>query len=308
MGENKFDIIIIGGGPAGLTAGLYLSRAKVSALVLNEGIAGGQMSLTHEIANYPGIDTISGYMLSRTMQKQAENFGCVLRSNIKVTNYELEGAIKKVTVNNKDIYEAKAVIIATGGKSREIEVTGEKDFAGRGISYCATCDGDFFQDKEIIVVGGGNSALEEAVSLTQYASKVTIVHQFDHFQAYNHAIEAAKKHEKIDFIMESVITGFIGSQSLENVTIKNLKTEEQYEKKIDGVFIFIGYVPQTKPFENVIKLNERAEILADENLETNVPGIFVAGDCREKRYRQITTAVSDGTIAALNAIEYIQEK
>ena len=308
MDENKFDIIIIGGGPAGLTAGLYLSRAKVSALVLNEGIAGGQMSLTHEIANYPGIDTISGYMLSRTMQKQAENFGCVVKSNIKVTNYELEGAIKKVTVNNKDIFEAKAVIIATGGKSREIGVTGEKDFAGRGISYCATCDGDFFQDKEIIVVGGGNSALEEAVSLTQYASKVTIVHQFDHFQAYNHAIEAAKKHEKIDFIMESAITGFTGSQSLENVTIKNLKTGEEAEKKIDGVFIFIGYVPQTKPFENVIKLNERAEILADENLETNVPGVFVAGDCREKRYRQITTAVSDGTIAALNAIEYIQEK
>ena len=308
MSENKFDIIIIGGGPAGLTAGLYLSRAKVSALVLNEGIAGGQMSLTHEIANYPGIDTISGYMLSRTMQKQAENFGCVVKSNIKVTNYELEGAIKKVTVNNKDIYEAKSVIIATGGKSREIGVTGEKDFAGRGISYCATCDGDFFQDKEIIVVGGGNSALEEAVSLTQYASKVTIVHQFDHFQAYNHAIEAAKKHEKIDFILESTITDFSGSQSLENVTIKDQKTGEEYEKKIDGVFIFIGYVPQTKPFENVIKLNERAEILADENLETNVPGVFVAGDCREKRYRQITTAVSDGTISALNAIEYIQDK
>ena len=308
MNENKFDIIIIGGGPAGLTAGLYLSRAKVSALVLNEGIVGGQMSLTHEIANYPGIDTISGYMLSRTMQKQAENFGCVVKSNIKVTNYELEGAIKTVTVNDKDICEAKAVIIATGGKSREIGVSGEKDFAGRGISYCATCDGDFFQDKEIIVVGGGNSALEEAVSLTQYASKVTIVHQFDHFQAYNHAIEAAKKHEKIHFILESIITDFSGSQSLENVTIKNLKTGKEAEKKIDGVFIFIGYVPQTKPFENIIKLNERAEILADENLETNVSGVFVAGDCREKRYRQITTAVSDGTIAALNAIEYIQDK
>lgn len=306
MEKNKFDIIIIGGGPAGLTAGLYLSRAKVKALVLNEGIAGGQMALTHEIANYPGIESISGYMLSRNMQKQAEEFGCIVKSNIKVTGFELEGDVKKVSVNGKDVYEAKAVIVATGGKSREIGVEGEKEFAGRGVSYCATCDGDFFQDKEIIVVGGGNSALEEAVSLTQYASKVTIVHQFDYFQAYKHAIESAQNHDKINFILESTITGFYGSQSLEKVKIKNLKTGEEREKKIDGVFIFIGYVPQTEVFNEILKLNERGEIIANEKMETNIPGVFVAGDCREKRYRQITTAVSDGTIASLNAIEYIQ--
>ncbi|NPA45547.1 MAG: FAD-dependent oxidoreductase [Chlorobi bacterium] len=307
MEENKFDIIIIGGGPAGLTSGIYLSRAKVKALILNEGISGGQMSLTHEVANYPGIESISGYMLSRNMQKQAETFGCVVKSNIKVTGYDLTGKVKKITVNDKDVYEAKAVIIATGGKSREIGAVGEKEFAGRGVSYCATCDGDFFQDKEIIVVGGGNSALEEAVSLTQYASKVTVVHQFDHFQAYKHAIEVATNHPKIDFILESTVTGFYGEQSLEKVTIKNLKTGEETEKKIDGVFIFIGYVPQTQPFENIIDLNDRGEIIANGNLETSVAGVFVAGDCRAKRWRQITTAVSDGTIAALNAIEYIQD-
>jgi len=308
MEENKkYDIIIIGGGPAGLTAGLYAARAKVKVLVLNEGIAGGQMSLTHEIANYPGIDKISGYMMSRNMQKQAESFGCIVKSNIKVTNFDIKGKVKKVTVNDKDIFESKTIIIATGGKSREIGVEGEKEFAGRGISYCATCDGDFFQDKEIIVVGGGNSALEEAVSLTQYASKLTIVHQFDHFQAYKHAIEAAQNHEKIDFILESVITGFYGSQSLEKVVIKNLKTGEETDKKIDGVFIFIGYVPQTKSFEDYIKVNKYGEIIADDKLQTNIPGVFTAGDCREKRYRQITTAVSDGTIAALNAIEFMQE-
>jgi len=307
MEENKFDIIIIGGGPAGLTSGIYLSRAKIKTLVLNEGIAGGQMSLTHEVANYPGIENISGYMLSRNMQKQAETFGCVVKSNIKVTDYDLLGEVKKVIVNDKDVYEAKAVIIATGGKSRPIGAEGETEFAGRGVSYCATCDGDFFQDKEIIVVGGGNSALEEAVSLTQYASKVTIVHQFDHFQAYKHAIEVATNHPKIDFILESTITGFYGSQSLEKVKIINLKTNKEIDKIIDGVFIFIGYVPQTKPFEKIIDLNDRGEIISNENLETNITGVFVAGDCRVKRWRQITTAVSDGTIAALNAIEYIQK-
>ena len=304
--EQKFDVIIIGGGPAGLTAGIYLSRAKINALVLNEGVAGGQMVLTHEVANYPGYESISGYMLSSNMKKQAESYGCTVRSNIKITNYEFQGKVKKVTVNNSEVYSAKAIILATGGKSRPIGVVGEREFAGRGVSYCATCDGDFFQDKEIIVVGGGNSALEEAVSLTKYASKVTIVHQFDHFQAYEHAINEAQNHPKIDFMMKSVITGFYGSQSLEKVTIKNLETNTEEDKNIDGVFIFIGYVPQTKPFENIIELNDHQEIIVDKNLMTNIPGIFAAGDAIAKKYRQITTAVSDGTIAALNAIEYLQ--
>jgi thioredoxin reductase (NADPH) len=229
-----------------------------------------------------------------------------VRSNIKITGFNLNDKMKSVTVNEQDTYTAKAVIIATGGKSREIGAAGEKEFAGKGISYCATCDGDFFQDKDIIVVGGGNSALEEAVSLTQYANKVTIVHQFDHFQAYQHAIQEAENHPKIDFITESIITGFFGSDSLENVKIKNLKTGEEFIKKIDGVFIFIGYVPQTEVLEGIVALNERGEIIADENLQTNIKGVFTAGDCREKKFRQITTAVSDGTIAALNAGEYVQ--
>ncbi len=308
MKDKKFDIIIIGGGPAGLTAGLYIARAKVKVLVLNEGISGGQMVLTHEIANYPGINTISGFMLSRNMQKQAESFGCIVKSNIKITSFNLEGKVKTITVNEKDVFEAKAVIIATGGKSRKLNIEGENEFTGKGISYCATCDGDFFQDKEIIVVGGGNSALEEAVALTQYAKKVTIVHQFDHFQGFKHAIETAKNHKKIDFILEAEIVGFYGSKSLEEVKIKDLNTSKEFTKKIDGVFIFIGYVPQTIPFKNIIKLSKRGEIIADKNMATNISGVFVAGDCREKNIRQITTAVSDGTISALKAIEYIQSK
>ena len=200
--DNHFDVIVIGAGAAGLTAGIYLSRAKVKTLILNEGAVGGQMVLTHEIANYPGVENISGYELARTMKSQAQKFGCTIKSNTKITSLNLTDESKKVTVNGKDVYTSDAVIIATGGRSRMIGALGEDKFKGKGISYCATCDGDFFQDKEIIVVGGGNSALEEAVSLTKYASKLTIVHQFDHFQAFEHYVDEAKKNEKISFIME----------------------------------------------------------------------------------------------------------
>ena len=303
--NNHFDTIIIGGGPAGLTAGIYLSRAKTKALILNEGVAGGQMVMTHEVANYPGIENISGYMLARTMQKQAESFGCVIKSNIKISKINLTDKVKSFELSNGQVYTSDSVILATGGKPRPLDVPGEKKFIGRGISYCATCDGDFFQDKKIIVVGGGNSALEEAVSLTQYASKVTIVHQFDHFQGYKHAIEEAEKNEKIDFLLESVITEFKGEQNLEKIAIKNLKTGELSEKNIEGTFIFIGYIPQTDFVKDIVELNQWGEILTDEKLQTNIPGVFAAGDSREKKIRQITTAVSDGTVSALNAIEFL---
>jgi thioredoxin reductase (NADPH) len=304
--ENKFDVIVIGGGPAGLTAGIYLSRAKIKTLVLNKGTAGGQMVLTHEIANYPGVENINGYQLSSIMKKQAQSFGCVVKANINVTSLELDKDEKIVEVNGKDTYKAKAVILATGGRSRTIGAPGEDKFKGMGISYCATCDGDFFQDKDIIVVGGGNSALEEAVALTKYASSVTIVHQFDHFQAFESAIREAKANPKIKFIMESEIQEFKGEQSLKSVTIKNMRTGEMSEMNIDGVFILIGYVPSTEKLNGLVQLNERREIVTDENMKTNVNGVFAAGDSRAKKYRQVTTAVAEGTIAALSAAEYLR--
>lgn len=305
--ENHFDVIVIGAGAAGLTAGIYLARAKVKTLILNEGAVGGQMVLTHEIANYPGIENISGYELARNMKLQAQKFGSVIKSGIKITSMELNDSVKKVTVNNKDIYTSHAVIISTGGKSRTIGAMGEDKFKGKGISYCATCDGDFFQDKEIIVVGGGNSALEEAVSLTKYASKVTIVHQFDHFQAFEHYVEEAKKNKKIDFVMESKIIEFIGDEKLELVKIQNQTTKEISEIKIDGVFIFIGYVPNTESLEGIVELNDWKEIVVGKNMQTNLSGVYAAGDSIQKKYRQVTTAVSDGTIAALSTAEFIND-
>lgn len=303
--DNHFDVIVIGAGAAGLTAGIYLSRAKVKTLILNEGTVGGQMVLTHEIANYPGVENISGYELARTMKLQAQKFGCVIKSNIKITGMDFTGDVKKVEINNKDSFTSDALIIATGGRSRMIGAIGEDKFKGKGISYCATCDGDFFQDKEIIVVGGGNSALEEAVSLTKYASKVTIIHQFDHFQALEHYVDEAKKNEKINFIMESKIIEFIGDEKLEAVKIKNQSTQEITEIKIDGVFIFIGYIPNTESLQGIIELNLWKEIAVDKDMRTNLSGVFAAGDSIQKKYRQVTTAVADGTIAALSAADYV---
>ncbi len=303
--NNHFDVIIIGAGAAGLTAGIYLSRAKINTLILNEGTAGGQMVLTHQIANYPGIESISGYELASNMKRQAQNFGCTIRANVKITSFDLQGETKKVVVNNKEEYTSHAVIIATGGRPRPAGVPGEDEYKGKGISYCATCDGDFFQDKEIVVLGGGNSALEEAVSLTKYAAKVTIIHQFDNFQAFEHYVSEAKKNPKISFIMESKIVEFIGNEKLTRIKIQNQKDLNTSEINIDGVFIFIGYVPNSERFEGIIELNENKEIIVDKNMNTSLPGVFAAGDNIAKRYRQVTTAVADGTIAALSAAEFV---
>jgi len=305
--NNHYNAIIIGAGPAGLTAGIYLSRARMKTLIVNEGTVGGQLVLTHEIANYPGVESISGYQLANIMKKQAKSFGCEINGNVSVKNIDLQGEIKTVTLSDGSVMTSDALILSPGGRSRTLNVPGENNFKGKGISYCATCDGDFFTDKEIVVVGGGNSALEEAVSLTKYASKVTIVHQFDHFQAFENAIEEASNNPKIRFIMESTITAFHGKENLESVDIKNLKSGEIYNFKTNGTFIFIGYLPNTEFLKDKVDLNKWDEIVVKNDMSTDVEGVFAAGDSTAKRYRQVTTAVGDGTIAALAAIGYLNE-
>ncbi len=301
---KKYDSIIIGAGPAGLTAGIYLARAKQNVLIVDKGMGGGQVILTHAVANYPGVPETYGYKLAGDMKKQAVDFGCEIITNKEISSMDLKGDVKKITVDG-EIYEAPSVIIAVGGTPRTLGLESEKKFQGTGISYCATCDGDFFTGEDIVVVGGGNSALEEAVSLTQYAKSVTIVHQFDHFQGYAHAIKAAEDNPKISFIMESVVEEFLGEETLTGVRVKNKNTGEITTLKVTGAFIFIGYVPSSRSFKGVVDLNSRGEIVTNENMATNVPGVFAAGDVRAKKFRQITTAVSDGTVAALSAMDYM---
>ena len=299
-------MMILGAGAAGLSAGIYTSRGKLDTLILSEGITGGQMVLTNEMANYPGVETIKGYELVAIMKRQAKGFGCSMKANVKIRNYHLNEEVKSVELEDGRVFRAKAVILAPGGRPRSLDIPGEKEFEGRGISYCATCDADFFRDKRLVVVGGGNSALEEAVTLTHFASHVTIVHQFDHFQAFAHAVEEAEKNPKISFILESELRAYVGGEKLEKVKIENLKTGEMQELETDGVFVFIGYQPNTNAFRGLVETNDRGEIVVDPSMKTSIPGVFAAGDSIAKRYRQVTTAVSDGTIAALSAAEFIR--
>jgi thioredoxin reductase (NADPH) len=304
--EEIFDVIVVGGGAAGLTAGIYSSRARLSTLILNEGAIGGQMVLTDEIANYPAVEKTNGYLLANTMKKQAKEFGCKIKSNLKIRSYDLQGEIKRIILEDGREFSARSVILSPGGRPRPLQLPGEEQFKGSGISYCATCDGEFFTGKEVIVVGGGNSALEEAVALTTHAEKVTIVHQFNHFQAFKHAVEQAEQNPKIDFIMESELRSFSGNGVLQEVSLEHLPTGKTTSRKIDGVFIFAGYIPNTMDLEGIIELNERKEILVDMDMKTSLSGVFAAGDCIQKKYRQVTTAVADGTIASLSAAEYLR--
>lgn len=306
--EKIYDVMILGAGAAGLSAGIYASRGKLDTLILSEGVTGGQMVLTNEIANYPGVEMIKGYELADIMKRQAKSFGCTLKANVKIVNYRLTGEIKEVELEDGRVFRARAVILAPGGKPRSLNIPGEKEFEGRGISYCATCDADFFRDKRLIVVGGGNSALEEAVTLTHFASHVTIVHQFDHFQAFAYAVEEAGRNPKINFVMESELRAYEGNGTLQKVQVEHLKTGALTHLETDGVFVFIGYLPNTEAFQGFVRTNERGEFIVDQDMRTSLPGVFAAGDCVAKRYRQVTTAVSDGTIAALSATEYIRTK
>jgi thioredoxin reductase (NADPH) len=306
MGAD-YDIVILGAGPAGLAAGIYAARARRSVLILDTGTVGGQPVLTHAVANYPGVAEISGRDLSQAMAQQARDFGCEIMAFARIVDVDLAGEVMSVTLRNGTRITGRAAIIATGGVPRRLGVEGEERFVGHGISYCATCDGDFFTGRPIAVVGGGNSALEEAVSLSRYASHITVIHEFDHFQAEPWIVAEARANEKIGFLMNQRVLAFTGEPGLAGVRSADKATAAITDTAVDGCFVFVGYVPNSGAFEGQVKTNERGEILTDEGLRTSQPGVFAAGDVRHKRFRQITTAVADGTIAALSALEHLRE-
>lgn len=303
-----YDIIIIGGGPAGLTAGLYAGRSKLKTLIIEKAVAGGQISGTAFVENYPGsIDEATGMGLSERMLEQAEEFCEIKYEDVK--EVELDGNIKKIKTDGGE-YEAKVVIISSGATHRKLDVPGEKEFANKGVSYCATCDGPFYTGLDIFVVGGGDSALEEATYLTKFGKSVTIIHRRDEFRASGVVVDKIKENPKIKLELDAVVKEIKGDKEAESLIIENTKTGETKELKSDdnspiGVFIFIGYIPQTEIFEGKIKMNH-GYILTDEDMKTNIEGVFAVGDTREKKVRQMVTAAGDGCIAAVLANRYLE--
>ena len=303
-----YDIIIIGGGPAGLTAGLYAGRSKLKTLIIEKAVAGGQISGTAFVENYPGsIDEATGMGLSERMLEQAEEFCEIKYEDVK--EVELDGKVKKIKTDGGE-YEAKVIIISSGATHRKLDVPGEKEFANKGVSYCATCDGPFYTGLDIFVVGGGDSALEEATYLTKFAKSVTIIHRRDEFRASGVVVDKIKENPKIKLELDAVVKEIKGDKEAESLIIENTKTGEKKELKSDdnspiGVFIFIGYVPQTEIFEGKIEMNH-GYILTDEDMKTNIEGVFAVGDTREKKVRQMVTAAGDGCIAAVLANRYLE--
>lgn len=302
----KYDVIIIGAGPAGMTAALYAARANLNTLLLERGIPGGQMNNTAEVENYPGFDSILGPDLALKMYDGINQFG-VKHGYGNVVEVKDHHDYKEVITDDAS-YEAKVVIIATGCEHRNLEVPGEAEYSGRGVSYCAVCDGAFFRNKKLIVVGGGDSAVEEAIYLTQFADEVKIVHRRDTLRAQKIIQDRAFANEKISFIWDSVVEEIKGDdQKVTGVQIKNVKTGETYEEAADGVFIYVGLVPLTQAFTSLGITDDAGWILTDERMQTKIPGILACGDARQKHLRQITTAVGDGGIAGQQAYQFIEE-
>ena len=310
--EKIYDVIILGAGPAGLSAGLYAGRYRLSTLIIEKAKDGGQIAITDEIENYPGqmVEGETGPSLIARMTAQAEKFGAE-RANDTITKVELEGPVK-VLYGNKGTYKAKTVIIATGAFPRPIGCKREGEFMGKGVSFCATCDANFFEDFAVHVVGGGDSAVEEAMYLTKFARKVTIIHRRNELRAAKSIQEKAFKNPKIDCLWDTVVEELHGDGILDGMTVKNVKTGELTRIDADeddglfGLFGFIGYNPRSELFVDVLEM-ENGYIKTDDNMHTNIPGVFAAGDIRVKSLRQVVTAAADGAIAAMQAEKYCAE-
>ncbi|MGN0244251.1 MAG: thioredoxin-disulfide reductase [Lachnospiraceae bacterium] len=297
------DIIIIGAGTAGLSAAIYGLRAGKTVLLLEEKNYGGQIINTPEIENYPGISQVSGYEFATNLYNQAATLGAELEYE-KVIGIEDHGDSKTVLTEERQ-YEAKSVIIATGSRNRPLGLPREEELIGAGISYCATCDGAFFRGKPVAVVGGGNTALEDALFLSNYCEIVYLIHRRDSFRGEEKLAEQLKQKENVCFLLDSRVIGLNGQQMLESVLLENIKTGEQRVLEVQGLFVAIGQIPDNRAFEEWIDVDEYGYVKASEDCKTKTPGVFTAGDCRTKMVRQLTTAAADGAVAALAACEYI---
>lgn len=304
---QSYDVVILGAGPAGCTAAIYAARDELSVIIFEKNYPGGNVAITETVENYPGINTeITGQDLSNNFVSQAIKFGAQVRYGV-CQKVESDGDYKVITLENDKTIKAKALIIATGSRPKRINVPGEEKFIGRGVSFCATCDGGFFKDKEIIVIGGGDSALKEGLYLTRFASKVTVVHRRDSFRASKIVQRRAFASNKMNFLTDSSVVEIIGENKLTGVKIKNLKTGQESIVNTDGVFIFVGWDANTDTFKDLLELTPDGFIKAGETTETSVPGIFAAGDVRKKELMQIITAAADGAVAAKMAEKYITQ-
>jgi thioredoxin reductase (NADPH) len=304
--KEVYDIVIIGGGPAGLTAGIYAARDNLDTLVIEKNFPGGQVGITEMVENYPGFpDGILGGDLSEKMFQHARKFGVQVKNGI-CSKIESDGKYKIVSFNDMQI-KAKAVIMASGAKPLHLNVSGENKFLGRGISFCATCDGAFYKDKVVAVIGGGDSAVEEGHYLTKFAKKVYVVHRRDKLRAAKILQERAFANPKMEFVYNCVVKEVKGEQKIEAITLYNKVEDKEFDLTVDGVFVFIGWTADTEILKGIVEMDDSGFIKTDEHMATNIPGIFSAGDNRLKELRQIVTAVADGAIAAKSAEKYIED-
>ncbi|MBP8973789.1 MAG: thioredoxin-disulfide reductase [Anaerolineae bacterium] len=308
-GVQHERVIIIGSGPAGLTAALYTARANLNPLVIAGHELGGQVSLTYEIENYPGFpQALSGQELVEQMKAQAERFGARLKLYSAVTEVDFTGGSPfRLKTDDGDEYLADAVIVTVGAMARRLNVPGEKEFTGHGVSYCATCDGFFFRDQNVVVVGGGDSALEEALFLTRFARRVDVIHRRDQLRAGAMLQKRAQANEKIHFIWDTVVEEIVGEDKVRAVRLRNVKTDEVREVPTDGVFIFIGHDPNSDLFQGQLERDEHGYVITDRLMRTNVEGVFAAGEVQDRIYRQVATSVGQGAAAAMSAERWLAE-
>ena len=303
--QKHTKVLVIGSGPAGLSAALYAARAELSPIVLTGMEFGGQASLTHAIENYPGFpDGVGGSELGELFQRQAERFGAKVEFDI-ANSVDFNQRPFKVATDSGE-YTADSIIIATGARSVHLDVPGEQQLTGKGVSYCATCDGWFFKDKKVVVVGGGDSAIEEALFLTRFASSITIIHRRDTLRAGKVLQTRAFNEPKIDFLWETVITEIVGTDKIDYLKLKNLKTGEESEFLTDGLFIFIGHSPNSQMFNGQLEMDDQGYVISNQKMETSIPGVFVAGEITDSHFKQVVTSAGMGAAAAIQATYYLE--